>query len=655
MCSWTDRSVSAGFLTLLVGMALDAGAVHADGIVSLTRAELEALKLENPAAREPAYVDNLIDDSLAEDLSPADLPPPAADTDSTGYRSWRLSPEMHYVKTASGHEQRTSLGLQLYSQSAGFGDFTLQLHSEWLDSAQDAGGIARRDNGFHFLLQQDNFLLNQDWSMQNAFGINQASHNSLFSRGARLSLPSRTFQGLTSRLYSTDTEIRLAHGEKGQVSDTARFLGSETDMTGLGLTRRLNQDWLLGFQSWQVQQPEGSHREYALMLDRAGKPGQTRYHLQLLQGGDGQGLELEAGRQFGRATHQFNAYHVDGELAWMGDTIASAGSGAYWRMSYSHPLYQFNTGLDWQQSRDGDQLGLRQSVAYALSQDTRLGADLSYSRTDSDTGSGQKTRAAAYVARQLASGSSDRLQLAVQHTDSTAAAGTGGADADYELDYSRRWLLGADQELGMQLTWSGNPEREDANVRAGLDWRRDVGENRQFGASLRMDHVRTHATSRNNLGGRVFGNFRLGDHWTLNASLDHLHAEDEDDWQSALQLALTYQDSSGRMLSQRDRRSGSVRGQVFLDENQDGIRQPLEKPAAGIQLQLEGFGLPLTTDQNGEFEFVQVPTGQYRLRVDASTIPLPWELAETRVQDIQVELRSTRFLNVALVRLGAAE
>ncbi|HPE58987.1 MAG TPA: hypothetical protein PLB10_01510 [Thiolinea sp.] len=657
MYSWTDRSVSAGFLTLLLGTVSGATAVHAEGIVSLSKTELKALELENSANHEPAYVDNLINADMAEDLPPEALPPQETKPDRAGYRSWRLSPEFRHAENALGYEQRSSLGLQLYTQSAGFGDFTLQLESGWYKSVQDETGFSRQDDGLQFTLQQDNLLLNPDWSMQNSLGINQTFHNSLFSRGSRLSLPSRTLQGVTSRIYSTDTEIRLAQGELGQVSDVARFLGSGSDMTGLGLTRRLNQDWMVGFQSWQVQQPEGDSREYALMLDRAGGPEQARYHLQWLQSEDGQGVELEAGRQVGRATHQLNAYHIDGELSWMGDTVASTGSGAYWRMSYNHPLYQFNTGLDWQQYRGGNQLGLRQSVAYAFNQDTRLGADLSHSRTDADTASGQRTRAAAYVARQLASGSSDRLQLAVQHTDGSSTPHANGREAntDYELDYSRRWLLGADQELGMQLSWSGNPERDDASIRSGLDWRRDAGDDLQFGTSLYLDHTRTDTSSRNNLGGRVFGNFHFGDHWSLNASLDHSRGEENDAWQSALQLALTWQGSSGRVLSQRERRSGSVRGLVFLDENQDGIRQPLEKPAAGVQLQLKGFGLPVTTDRNGEFELNQVPVGKYRLSVDESTIPLPWELAETTEPEVQVELRSTRFLSVPLVQLGAVE
>ena len=52
--------------------------------------------------------------------------------------------------------------------------------------------------------------------------------------------------------------------------------------------------------------------------------------------------------------------------------------------------------------------------------------------------------------------------------------------------------------------------------------------------------------------------------------------------------------------------TGSVSGEVFFDENRDGIRQPSEQVAAGAVVVLDGRD-ETRTDEQGRFEFAPVP------------------------------------------------
>ncbi len=60
---------------------------------------------------------------------------------------------------------------------------------------------------------------------------------------------------------------------------------------------------------------------------------------------------------------------------------------------------------------------------------------------------------------------------------------------------------------------------------------------------------------------------------------------------------------------------GVVRGTLWLDANDDGLRQPWEAPLAGVSISLDG-NRSTVTDQNGRYTFFQVAPGSYTLTVD---------------------------------------
>jgi hypothetical protein len=55
--------------------------------------------------------------------------------------------------------------------------------------------------------------------------------------------------------------------------------------------------------------------------------------------------------------------------------------------------------------------------------------------------------------------------------------------------------------------------------------------------------------------------------------------------------------------------AGTVRGTVWLDGNNDGLRQPWESPLAGVVV--TAAGQTAVTDGNGRFAFYGVTAGTY--------------------------------------------
>ena len=68
----------------------------------------------------------------------------------------------------------------------------------------------------------------------------------------------------------------------------------------------------------------------------------------------------------------------------------------------------------------------------------------------------------------------------------------------------------------------------------------------------------------------------------------------------------------------------TLRGAVFEDANQDGVRQPQETGFAGIRVRLareDGETVATTTDARGEFTWANARPGTYVVSLDASTLP----------------------------------
>ena len=170
------------------------------------------------------------------------------------------------------------------------------------------------------------------------------------------------------------------------------------------------------------------------------------------------------------------------------------------------------------------------------------------------------------------------------------------------------------------------------------------------------------AANTNNFNAGFGGTWTIAPHWIGQARLiwnriDHtnplapLVTNDK-----SLQLTLRYEVSGGTPLAMVGARTGAlgtgrIVGYVFYDENNDGKRGPTEKGAAGITVYLDGR-YPVTTDNEGRFQFDPTPTGDHTINAVVDNVPLPWGLRDETPRRVSVPLRGENYLEIPLNRLN---
>lgn len=633
------------------------------GITALTNEEVAAQQAQN--ALPAGYVDQLIDERLAEDEVPVEQPVDDADSSpeqAEPLHFWTLSTGANYFQDDRQPANfRFNTDLNAGYQTLSYGDFRLQAK---LSAKRDADQTQATERGSYFTLQQDNFALNESWTMESTLGVNQNFQNRLISSSGYVNLASHAFWGGAFRAYSDKTEIRFMVGEKGYLTDLSEFVTEGEKVAGAGIARRLSPHTTIGGQAWFTktnivsQEEEQIEREFSAFVRYENDENQRSMKLQILSAEGQHGIWADGQFNSGRFNHQAGFYYLDDNLSWMGETVNDNVQGAFWRMTMKHPRFSVNTSLDWQQRDAGSTIGLRQSVSYHLNRSTQLGAGLSYSHTEDEQIQTENHRAYlnTYVFHQFENGQQGRLQLALTDTrrpDILAEQ----LSRSYELNYSHQWLLPANNKLDAQFTARRESQSENSHdtVQAGLIWRKEMMEGGHVGLDFSGSRSISAANPATSLSARLRADYRVNKSWSLSGSAGYSHQVEDQRGQLSANLQVTYQDSRGQAITTRQRRSGNIRGVVFYDENNDGIRQPLEKTAANITVGLDKGGLPQVTDRNGEFEFLRIKPDSYRVGVAEETIPLPWELAQSGFQQVEVTMRQTEFVYLPLVRLSAIE
>ena len=96
---------------------------------------------------------------------------------------------------------------------------------------------------------------------------------------------------------------------------------------------------------------------------------------------------------------------------------------------------------------------------------------------------------------------------------------------------------------------------------------------------------------------------------------------------------------------------------MFLDSNDNGVKEPTEKGVAGIVIILDAIQA-VRTDEAGFYRFDGIIDGPHRIALNADALPLPWfiEADDKRgsglpfTATVEVGVRSTTTLNIAAKR-----
>ena len=652
--------ISTQRTALIIGLQISVTALYVNsaaavaGITALTSEQLEQQQA-TLIQRTPVYVDNLIDSTTAEDAAPSAITDTSlAEESADGYSTLNIGLDTRHSRNDTGDTRtQQTLNLNTSRQTRDYGNFTLdaQVTQQHANTTAETSPATQEITA---TLYQNDLLLSDEWQMDNTIGVVRSAQNSLVSQSHNLSLPSRTYIGGSSRISNDNTEVRLMQGKKGEVLDNGDLLATEQAVTGLSVTHRINEQWVVGAQGWQADDKNAQqHQEATLALQHTNESGSLQTKAQILTNEVGTGAWVDTEYQKDRFRHQAGAYALGDGLTWMGDELTDNTQGAYWRMGYTHPRYDTHSSIEWQQrhadaneTRDTQELRLNQSINYQYDRTTRTGGQLSHTQTQA-ADARQQTQGSVFVSRSWSSGQDSRLQLRISHDQEPEAT-----TQTREIDYSHHWLLPAANELSWQINAQNEQDKtSNRNIyQTGLDWQHHLQNGDNVGANLTLsksspsdDGLGTHQNY------RAFARKQLNSKLNIETSVEQTH-DTKGKRDQSIAISLNYQDGWGKPLGRRDVRSGMIRGVVFFDENNDGRQQPLEKKAANIELVLDGRS-PVTTDQNGEFVFPQVATGAHALEVAFGSIPLPWELSADFNTEVSVGLRDTNTIAIPLTKV----
>jgi len=133
--------------------------------------------------------------------------------------------------------------------------------------------------------------------------------------------------------------------------------------------------------------------------------------------------------------------------------------------------------------------------------------------------------------------------------------------------------------------------------------------------------------------------------------LDEMFDVDE----KTLFLRIKHSIRSGRAFTTAGNKTGSsgygeVRGEVYYDDNRDGVRQAGERAASGVFVYLDNR-YERVTDNEGRYSFSTVQAGEHAVSIAVEDLPLPWGLEDDVPQPVVVTVRGVADVNFALTRI----
>jgi hypothetical protein len=495
--------------------------------------------------------------------------------------------------------------------------------------------------------------------------------------GFRVNLPAPLLWGASTSLYSGDTRI-YAQGGRG-----ARLTGFSTqevelDASQAGILGAERQvfPWLrLGTQTNVSRLEQSQPWQSSVVVAAEAFSPLSKARLKLAALGDDAGRKgfwLEGSAYQGFFLHQFGGYQFDRGVVYNAVPIVNDERLAYFRtdyrtqrLSYSLALDASQTNLDRDPARSGrDATAAFGSVNMRISRTLTAGGSLNVRYEDPRTAatirkSVDAETAFVRVSSFMGTASFDAARASersagLPHENSVSLAWNHEWPAIYGVNVTTTLSRGA--ESGLQ----GDIKR----TVMGVTMRSFPATGLYLDLSLVRARIDRDARSEDNLNASLGATWQFLPAWqaqlialwnTIETSAADLANPTFRD--KSVQLTLRYQRAGGIPIIPLGARqpgtvgTGRIFGRVFFDENDDGIRQPNERPAARVTLFLDGR-YPVTTDADGRFEFPLVTAGPHAIQVGLETIPLPWGLAEERSIPVAVPVRGDAVVDIPLKRVA---
>jgi len=371
------------------------------------------------------------------------------------------------------------------------------------------------------------------------------------------------------------------------------------------------------------------------------------------------GIWLDANTRQGQTTHHFGIFNLEPGLSWGPVTLNNDIRGSYYRVSHLDRRWHWHAGIDQVSSISGrgrNGLQVNGSARYRLSQTLSAGAGAYLRHTNSDAWSGYS-----YIDWRGSSGNS-RVQLDLA-SDSRRD--------NRQLSFDHSWHM----PIGTRLAASATLGQEDRDAVRHNHWTFAVTGGADLNRRTTFDgNLRVHASQGD---GRQSGmhagiglTHRFGTHWSVSGSYYEQRGKDrppagleplfgvpdliETPPHRALFFVLRHEARAGSGQAPLGGKPGSgagaIHGYVYLDANDNGVRDADEAVAPDVMVLLDGR-FPARTDAQGRFEFPMVVSGQHAITVVPDNLPLPWALADDGRRIVTVPVRNSVTLEVPAVRI----
>lgn len=618
------------------------GAAHANvGIVSLSKEEAAKRKQQQfEKSKPPAYIDQVIDEMVSEDLPPDQLPvEEKAIEEKDGLTQLNASLDWQIQEQQSGHRsQQQRFSTQVYQQTKHYGDWQIHATANRFDTSEVEQGGALD-------IYQSNYQIDEDWQLNSHLGFHQYAQDDLLNVTGKLSLPFASFQGISARFNEKNTALQLSHGRTAQQNSVGDIETTDDTISTVSIKHRVSSQLSVGSQLAVSRNEQGSQQAMNQVLKYQVPDEETEIKGQWLYSDSGHAVSFEGQTQIQRSKHIVGAYEIEAGTQWMGKSLAEE-RGAYWQRYTTHPKYNSGTELSWSEQANNEQIRAAYSVGKAINRSTRASVSGSYQHQQSQDQKTDTIKLSTSVSKQWQNNSSSQLRVSLSQREHQKHTGD-EYDWEQSINYSQQWLLAHNQTVAAQFDMTRTKQQSGTPLKIGASWSKQL-EKGNLTAALSQTLLLDDESQPDDLNFRVAASYDISDEWAFDASLQRDLESDQRD--TTLKLSLNYRDSWGKAYSSQSRRSGSVRIVVFFDENKDGVQQPLEKTARQVAVKVGR--LPVnTTNQNGELKFEQLSTGKHSIQLLSESIPLPWEKAATNPTSIDVKLRQNHTIFLALVRV----
>ncbi len=665
-------SSAAGHITLRRTMEL--------GVIALATPILPATPQPTartaPAPATPAYIDKVLDErSMEDDIIANTSAKPEAERKGRRFLSadYKL-----YTRDASGAgrslEQGAALRYRRETQDYGelYLDAELRNFSPATTDTQPAQTLRPR-----VTLSQYRYALTERFQMDNAIGVVRNTSNSLLSSSFRIQLPSSILQGVSSVVYDKDSELRFTSGRLGTLSGitTQQFDTTQGTLTGAGYTRNINANWAASAQLYSLSghTTMADHQSVAWAAQYLSDNRLNRFQAHGLHDSRGHsGLWLDGDQRTGLLQNRYGLYRMQPNLLWTDAVILADQQGAYWRSDYRTQRYTVSGGADFTDNNinnDAARGGTRIANGFVsgfmrMDRTLSVNANASVSQNTPKfltlgTASSQTYQANASVSKALPIGTT-RVQISHSQTDSTIAS-----SREDVLRWDHDWAVSSTLQIATTVahTWGTNNGIDSTHPTLGLLFRHYVSPAFRWDGNINFNRVRdSSGRSDNNTNAALNGNWSIAKDWTAQVQLVWNRVDNTNPLATVftrdktILFMLRYESASGTPFAQQGQSAGSlgsgrIRGRVFFDDNGDGVRQAGEKPVAGLTVLLDGR-YPVTTDNEGRFEFGPVGTGAHMITVTVERVPLPWGLLDEAPRRVIVPLRGESVIEIPLNKLN---